>query len=609
MARRVGRDSDMARRYSPLASVLVAVLIALFVLPSALNIPQSNPTQTLEFAPIPPEDDQPPPPDTGNLSELALGSSAPPVASAGGDGPGTAAPLPPLPLGVGERPVTKRCVGSPPRQTEDPMAPPCVAHYEGTNDGPTHRGVDENEVRIVFYVDAGRRLQNEYGRGHDDETQHRGKCFDIGLPEDPEETFNVRAIRRFQTHFNLRYQTYGRVVHFWVCMSSVSGSSGTPEMRRADAAKHLDEIDPFAVMTSGLLYGDLGPYVEAVVDQGVLAFGTGVGLRSQDFYERGRGLAWGFEPTIERRARFFSGYVCDRVVPHPVVDSDIDGANGGPRTYGFLSTTDRETPELMRFADMVRPQLEACGVEFAEEGTFPTATVTNRVDAHDPANSYAAENMARFQGAGVTTIIWAGGLETEMSEAADTIDYFPEWIVAGDGLHEAYNQAHAQADDVWEHAWVLTPRVRLWPDNDDPCRKANREADQEVGDGDQSLVCSGSTYFADVRQLFTAIQAAGPRLTPETVEQGFRAIPTTASVDPFTPACFYEPGDFTCVKDAMAMYWDEAASVGGETGCWRLPEEGHRFLENGWYEGNIDGQATGTDPCHVYYTDVELYGS
>jgi len=117
------RDSAVRGGLPPVVSGMLAIVLALFVLPSALNVPQSNPTQTLEFAPIPPQDDQPPPPEPGNVETLSLGTSstAPAGDADGGAGPGL--PPPPVPDGVGARPVTKRCVGNPPRQTEDPMSP------------------------------------------------------------------------------------------------------------------------------------------------------------------------------------------------------------------------------------------------------------------------------------------------------------------------------------------------------------------------------------------------------------------------------------------------------------------------------------------------------
>ena len=47
----------------------------LVIMPSALNLPQSNPTTVLEYAPVPPEDEDEPPPQEGSLSSLSLGTS------------------------------------------------------------------------------------------------------------------------------------------------------------------------------------------------------------------------------------------------------------------------------------------------------------------------------------------------------------------------------------------------------------------------------------------------------------------------------------------------------------------------------------------------------
>ena len=54
------RKGEWARRLPPVFSGVMALAMAL-VLPSSLNVPVTNPSQTLEFAPVPPQDDAPPP--------------------------------------------------------------------------------------------------------------------------------------------------------------------------------------------------------------------------------------------------------------------------------------------------------------------------------------------------------------------------------------------------------------------------------------------------------------------------------------------------------------------------------------------------------------------
>src|SRR5947209_13824433 len=103
-----------ARRYPPLLTVVFALTLALFALPSALNLPLANPGQTLEYAPVPGDQGKAPP--GGNFAGLGLGTS-----SVGGGEIGAGDAL--ADLSGNTTPSTKRCVGSPPRQTEDPLSP------------------------------------------------------------------------------------------------------------------------------------------------------------------------------------------------------------------------------------------------------------------------------------------------------------------------------------------------------------------------------------------------------------------------------------------------------------------------------------------------------
>ncbi|HEX9890289.1 MAG TPA: hypothetical protein VGA69_12470 [Nitriliruptorales bacterium] len=600
MAERTRRD--LARTYPPLTGALVAVLLAVFVLPSALNVPQSNPTQTLEFAPVPPADDAPPQPEaSGNVSELALGSSAGPEGDEpGGDGQGLPPP-PPVPEGVGDVPVSKRCVGGPPRQTSDPMAPPCVAHFEGDNGGATYPGVSADEITVLFYLDP---VGMDSDRGYELEENYTGQYVDIAAPAQADDTVRVRNLRRLSRHFNDRYQTYDRFVHFWAYFSASPYDGPTPESRRAEAAKNVVDRRPFAVITTGALAGYELEYTREVARQGALVFGSQSGVQPAELFATYPGRIWSYLPTIEKLAGLYATYVCTKVVDEPVVDSGNQEYQGQPRKLGFLSSSDATHPHLLAFADLVREQVEGCGGRFEETATFPRADARYQVGQEDSAALYATQNVARFQQADVTTIVWAGGFETDQSRAAERVEYYPEWIVAGDGYQEGHSNAGHQGQDAWQHAWVVSTVV-YEPQGDageTPCERALREADPNTGGRDANRACSPG-WFRDTRQLFTGIQVAGPRLTPDTMDQGFHAIPQVASDDPQVPACFYEPGDYTCVKDAAAMHWDSNDSAAGyeNGGCWRIVEGGARYLAGDWPPGNIDAQWQPDDaPCNDF---------
>src|SRR5207245_2261763 len=109
------RRQQWFMRYPPLIAVLAGLILAVAFLPSALNVPQSNPTETAEYAPVPPTDSNVPP--GGNFSSLGLAesSSLESQVNTSADNSANADQ-------GGQQPVIKvpstfRCVGN--RQTED----------------------------------------------------------------------------------------------------------------------------------------------------------------------------------------------------------------------------------------------------------------------------------------------------------------------------------------------------------------------------------------------------------------------------------------------------------------------------------------------------------
>ena len=605
-----GRGPSWARKYPPLLAMLVAAVIALAILPSALNLPQANPSETLEYAPVPPEDDEPPPPPAaGNLASLGLASS--PALNEGpadtgdgtgaGPGPGEelAAPpdLPPpvnLPPPV-KTPSTKRCVGSPPRQTEDPLAPPCVASFNADNFGTTYQGVSKEEVRILFYIDG---YVTDLATSRGNESRPRGEYFDLlDAPAEDEHIF-LRMLRGYQRYFNDRFQTYDRFVHFYAYYSN--DPDFTPESRRAEAVDNYAKLKPFAVMSYARANAEA--YLETMARRGVLNFGSFAG-RQGSFFARYPKLIWGYLPALEVQAQQYSSYVCQKITDYPVSFSGNAADMGQPRKFGFLSTSDPDRPELQAFSALVKQQITACGATFAIEKTFPRAGYAQ--DASTLGN-YAVDNMAAFQQAGVTTVIWAGGLETKMSQAAGVAGYRPEWVLAGDRLLESRDNSLQQEQSVWRHAMVVSNVTLEGLQDEELCFLAHREADPDAPRGD--VIGAACEFYDDLFQLFTGIQVAGPRLGPTSIDKGYHAIPRIASNNPQVPACFYNDGDYTCVKDAVPMFWDPDGRAPGasQNGCFRMPEGGKRYVTGTWPPGDATAQRKPDDVCNSYAAGLLL---
>ena len=561
-----------------LVPAVLAMLALLAVLPSSLRLPTAEPTETLEFAPVVPQDDS----VGANLSGHRIGLAGGGSLDLDADEPGDALGDPTgIPGGQGKSPSTKRCVGRPPLQTEDPISPPCVAHFSGDNFGATYHGVTREEVRVVLYLNG---AFNSGRTSNGMEPRSCGQYIDLGKPPEGPEFISERMARAYQRYFNERYQTYGRFVRV---VAYPSCNAATPESRRADAALNRADIKPFAVVTAYL-----NDYDRAMASYGVISFA--VGSQPAAYYQQYPTLMWGYHPTLESRAAVFGSYLCRKIVPHPVSFSG-NGDHGQARRLGLLVSTEESAKTM---AELVVARVTACGGRVLLRHSY-TAYGT----PSGPSQEGIAA-MSEFQREGVTTLMYIGGSNYSMSSSAATIGYQPEIVVADPNDGFSRNAAGSFNDpNVWSHAWTVAATPKLGDYSQEYCYLAGKEAGMERVQPEDFRDWGGCTLYNQMQQLFTAIQVAGPRLTPDTVSAGFRAIPGVPSGNPRRPACFYPEGDNTCIKDAAAAWWDPSGqppNAGSHPpGCWRLAEEGRRYLASGWEESDANAvKRPGGDECN-----------
>ncbi|MBA3654646.1 MAG: hypothetical protein H0W70_10685, partial [Actinobacteria bacterium] len=590
---------EWAKRYPPLVTLLAALAIAIIVLPSSLNQPQTNPSQTLELAPVPPTNEKPPP--IGNLNQLGLGrSSGVSAGGALGEGSGLDAGggLPGATDGPGSRgrdQSTKNCVklaDGRRHQTEDPLSPPCNAFFDGDNGGNTYDGVTKDEIRILFY-ENGASFYTPTARGTDTEPASELRDLDEA-PRQGE--LGIETTRRaWAKYFEDRYQLYNRRAHFYIYYGS---GSGTPEARQADAAQAYAQVKPFATISSTGLSGASDDFLVYMAKRGVLNFGSFSG-RTQAFFNQFPKRIWGYPPTLEQMGAMYSDFVCKTVVPYKTSFGGPGTPAGQKRKFGIVRTRDATYPNLPKLAAAVKSKVRACGGDVIEyEATFPKNGFFT--DTQSPPQ-YATNDMLKMKGENVTTLLWAGGVETKYSAAATQVGYQPEWVTLGDGLQEANNYGQGQDQNTWSHAWTLTPTVKIVPLTSQICYQAYRSVDPNAPESDVGgFACLD---YDNLRQIFTGIQVAGPKLGPTSIDKGYHAIPSIESEDPRLPACYYEPGDYTCVKDTQAMWYDpQGIEPGGQTaGCYRMVLGGKRFRSGTWPARDIISlQDRSKDECNAY---------
>ena len=586
------RVQGWARRLAPLAVMIAPLVILPLALPNALNLPQANPNQTLEYAPVPANENQSAPLG-GNFAGLGLATGE----------AGASEPPPQAPQGGRAYNVNsvKECVAG--RQTEDPLSPPCVPYYNGNNGGSTYQGVSGNEVRIVV-VSTGSNDGCCQGPTSQGEEQYppSGTLTDLGPggpPASSSEFFITRMMRLEQKYFNARYQTYNRFVHFWVFYDD---DDGTPDSMIRDAQLLYSKIHPFAILQ---MDGDQGAYMtQWMAQHGVPSFlGSSYGAAGEteaDFQKYG-GLIWSYTPALEQRARIFSTWFCTEIAKPGVTSFAGSIPNGTKRKYGLLRWDNDSPLSYYQFGLMVKAGLkQQCGIQFGAD-EFASSGISD-CGNNPPA---AGSSIPTFLRDGVTTVIAAGISPCDESNTANGLGYTPEWIVAGAGTADQTLRGQEPNQSEYRHVLVESQYVKRGPNSEDPCFAAAKDADPNANAEDVQLwYCS---FYPGVQVMFTGIQVAGPNLTPQNVNIGMHAIPAVPSSDPRVPACFYQPGDYTCVKDGQVEWWDASGqdpeAITAKQGCWRMIQGGKRYIAGTWPRGDAWlRRQPGQDPCNAQVT-------
>ena len=567
------------RRYPALGFLAVAALLA-SLLPSALRVPLSGPSASAELAPVPGKSDA----TQGDLSALnetstgGLGSGGGTGGVGGGRGrggldamPGDETTPPPPDDGSGRNPSNKRCVGNPPRQTEDSMSPACVRFFKGDNFGATSKGVTRDEIRVVALNGC-----DTNGSFRVEELQPNGAI--------------TREWTAFVRYFNERFQTYERRVRvFWI--NSTSGGSGNCAGSGPAAWKTLvqgldAQLQPFFILHNLTLTEPPPAFHDEAARLGIMTATHGA---MRDVYRRNAPFVVGYQPDIEHQAASVVQAVCARLAGRAARFHGDPAHRGDRRRFGLVYGNAAD-PDGAGAGLIVRGLQDRCP---AEAGEVVVGYVRSRDRPQDL--------FVRFRIGGVTTVL-AGVYSTDDTAAADASGFQGEWFLFD---NRDDDETVATGGSQATRAFGLIDDRRLGPAVEQPKRLA-------VTEGGCGECVAEERVYSDLLLLFSGIQAAGPRLTPAAFDKGLRALPARQSRDPLNPSAYFGPGDHFFAKDYMFGWWDPAGRrpmshasenpvVAGLQGCWRLVEDGLRYRPEDWANGpqGDDGiqQRTPEQPC------------
>lgn len=532
---------EEGRRLSPAGArprmpgfVLGAVVVALAVLVAAVALTsrQSAPPTIAEFAPqavaqikktLDEQNERATEPGGAAVPTTPPPTAGPSATTGPSGSPTPTAKAPDIVV-----PRVRQCVGTPPRQTEDPQSPPCVPYFDPAldNGGATTKGVTKDSITIA-------------------------------VPQQFLE--DLKPVHAETAHFNKRYEFYGRklILSPFTTTGCVDSQPDPPKMR-ADAVAVDEELQVFATLAYAGCQGADHHYYDALAARGVLSIVDGnvtTGLEKN--YAKRSPFQWNVMAGLDTIQASTAQFVCATLAGRPPAYAGEALKGAVTRVFGLITTrsTDGTTPDIA----VLRAGLRSCGV-----------TVVERRDDQSAGNVRSGvATMVAMQDAGVTSVLClcnVTDVRNVYMPAASAQGFQPEWVQSSyinNDLDNSYGGGNAPADQA-AHVLGVTFRNKLRPRQDMPWFAAVREGDPSADPGAQTYYSANSRY-QQLLLLAAGLQLAGPKLTPQTFADGlFRArFPNPGAAGP--PAYQARVG-FAGPRHVMsvdaAMFWFDPTRPG-----------------------------------------------
>lgn len=446
----------------------------------------------------------------------------------------------------GEGGIPAEAGGCPDRKEQvpgDPYSPPCI-QFEGDNGGATSKGVTDKEIIVSA------RILNEKGF-----QQTLATLAGAEITDGPADV--RRTIEALSEYFNRNFQFYGRKMK--VVFYDGKGS-GTTELQgggqaeaEADAITSAEEIGAFAEIN-----GSSAPFADALARKKVVAFGTP--YLSRNWHVQRRPYNWSVATDCSIIVESVAEFANQTLAKKPAVFAKGD-LKDKPRKFAAFS------PENPWYIDCVDQAIKIA----QDAGNKIDMRVTYKLDI-DSMSNQAANIIAKLKSEGITTVLCGCDpiIPVFLSTKATEQNYHPEWVVAGTALSDIDLVAQLYDQDQWSHAFGVSYLSSFLPIESG----IGYSAYKTVRDDEPAFAVE--TIYAQMYMLALGIHMAGPKLTPETYEQGMFAYP--GGTGPFGTWGFDEDS-YTPTQDYRVIWYDPntTSPMNNKQGAYIEAYEGRRF--------------------------------
>lgn len=506
-------------------------------------------------------------PGTANPG-ASSGTAGAPVAS-GGAGSASQAGRATAPAGVAGRGITPpaapgsagvavsgaRC-GPGVRQVPwTAYAPLCVPAFHGNNGGATSHGVTGTTITLAYRLGSS---------AQDAAVAAAASSANVNDPE------YIQDLQTYIGFFNRQYEVYGRHVvlkTFQATGDYIQEDQGQDQPQAQADAVTASQLGAFADVTFDLKGSR--PYWTALAQQHVVAFGP-LGFPQSDYVQEAP-YWYSYTPSGTKVGGLMVNMACQRMKGLPAIFAGDPLYQHSTRVFGLVTP---DNPEYVEIGDEIQSGLAGCGVSLARRLTYSINVTTYQQEGI----SLAAQLKAK----GVTTVLCYCDplIPIFLSDAAAGQDYHPEWFQPywGDP------QGRLMTQSEWDHHALASGGMYL-PDNQNEAYRVFELADPGHPPADQYYAAA----YEEVLQLFDGLQAAGPDLTPYSLERGLFSLPTSSGQFGTWRS---GNGAFTPAITSQLGWWDDQAksNFDGTTGAY-LNCEGGRFLPYSTAQAAVWGPA------------------
>ena len=439
----------------------------------------------------------------------------------------------------------------------DYFAPDCMAPFSGDNGGATSTGVTADSITIVHY------------QGPDNDPIIAYITDAIKVEDTNAEEFDTVA--NLLPYYEQFYEFYGRKVN--IVRYESTGLASDEVTARADAQRIAEEYKPFAVIGGPAL---TNAFADELAARHVSCISCGGG--SSSWYAQRDPYIWGIDGGAVQKQVHVAEFIGKQLVGKPASHAG-DQFTDTVRKFGYVYI--EAGSESKTLADQMVERLDAVGAKPAE--VLPYVLDPGSIQ------QTASQIIAKLKASGVTTVILATDpvAPRDFTREATAQEYFPEWLVAAATLTDttAFGRSYDQAQ--WAHAFGVTSlAARL-----DPKVSGIYSVYKWFTGEEPPAADSMPVFMPPFQLLFSAVQSAGPNLTPDTLAGAIRSFQTVKAISQpwlsWGDHGIWDEPDYNGIDDATLFWWDAEAEGPDEIrkpgrGLTVYVDGGKRYLPGEW---------------------------